>query len=348
VAGVDVFGSIENWASSAWGGLQSVGGSFYEALNRVWHLTASIVAGLGWVVMQLVSPGTIGIYQDLQAVELGLRTLRDALDRVAWWVWTYMILPVRADLQIQIFLVRAQLLIRIQLLTNLVWILYQIERAYTIALVGQERQQRIADIASARAYAKALTTQLHQTIEAEAVAGYRAGQGVRSTLLQQLAEDLHLRGILDRVSTDLLIKAIGTVVTIDDPVLGAAANRIIGLIIRKSGIGADLGDLIDRLINPGAGGAAPRNLTGVIADITHRLGQIEDWITKFELDGGPELRDAGKQMKTMNGLLVDAALVAFFAQAVAAPEAWAREVSDTVGTVANDTIGGIMRLINHR
>jgi len=134
---VDVFGSIIGWANSAWQGFQSVGGSLWESWNRVWHLTVSIIVGLAWVVAQLVSPGLIGLSQDLAVIEQALRNLRDAIDRVAWWVWTYMIVPVRADLQIQIFLVRAQLLIRIQNLTNLVWILYQIERAYTIALVGR-------------------------------------------------------------------------------------------------------------------------------------------------------------------------------------------------------------------
>lgn len=345
---MDVFGSIIGWANSAWDGFQSVGGSLYESWNRVWHLTVSIITGLAWVVMQLVSPGTIGIYQDLQALILAVRNLRDAVNRIAWWVWTYMILPVRADLQIQIFLTRAQLMVRIQLLTNLVWILYQVERAYTVALVGQERQQRIADIASARAYSRALTAQLHQAIEAEAVAGYKAGQGVRTTLLQQLADDLHVRGILDHAAATLLTKAIATLVTVEDPVLAAAANRIIGLIIKKSGIGADLGDLIGRLINPGAGGATPKNLTGVIADLAHRISQVEDWISRFELDGGPELHDAGRQMKTLNSLVVDAALLAFFGQAVVAPEAWAREMNDTAGVVVNDAVSGIMRLINHR
>lgn len=344
---MDVFGSIVNWANSAWSGFQSVGGSFYESLNRVWHLTVSIITGMAWIVMQLISPGTIQIYQTLQAEALAIRALRDAVNRLAWWVWANMILPVRADLQIQIFLVRAQLLVRIQNLTTLVWILYQLDRAYTVALVDREQQQRIADIKSARAYSKALTDQLHQTIEGEAVSGYKQGQGLRTTVLQQLADDLHVRGILDSVSTTLLTKAIDALVTVEDPVLAAAANRIIGLIVKKSGIGADLGDLIDRLINPGAGGATPKNLTGVIADITHRISQIEDWIARFELDGGPELHDAGRQMKTINSLLVDGALLAFFAQAVVAPEAWAREVNDTMGAVVNDTASGIMRLINH-
>ncbi len=344
---MDVFGSIVSWANSAWDGFQSVGGSLYESWNRVWHLTVSVITGLAWVVMQLISPGLTIVYQECQALIIGLRSLRDAVNRLPWWIWTYMIVPVRADLQIQIFVLRAQLLIRIQLLTDLVWVLYFVERAHTDALVAREAQQRIADIASARAYSRALTAQLHQTIENEAVSGYRQGQGIRSTLLQQLAADLHVRGLLDTVSTQLLTRAIEALVTVDDPVLAAAANRIIGLIVKKAGLGADLGDLIDRLINPGAGGAAPKNLTGVIADITHRISMIEDWISRFELDGGPEIHDAGRQWKALNSLIVDAALLAFVGQAVAAPEAWAREVSDTVGTVANDAVSGIIRLIDH-
>ena len=344
---MDVFGSIVNWANSAWSGFQSIGGSAYEAWNRVWHLTVSIIGGMAWIVAQLISPGLTIVYNELQALLLAVRALRDAVDRTAWWVWTYMILPVRSDLQIQIFITRAELLVKIQNLTNLVWILYQIERAYTVALVGQERQQRIADIASARAYSRALTAQLHQAIEAEAVSGYKQGQGVRTTLLQQLADDLHVRGLIDQAAATLLTKAIDVLVTVEDPVLAAAANRIIGLIVKKSGIGADLGDLIDRLINPGAGGATPKNLPGVIADITHRLSVIEDWISRFELDGGPEVHDAGRQMKTLTSLLVDAGLLAFFTQAVVAPEQWAREMNDTVGAVVNDTASGIIKLINH-
>jgi hypothetical protein len=346
MAGMDVFGSIGRWASSAWNGLTSLTGDVSSFAQAIWSFVSSVYGGLSWVVKVIISPGYYIVYGEFQAFFRVMQALRDAVDRVAWWVWTYMITPVRADLLLRIWLLTQSTMIRFQALTNLVLILHLVEERHTDTMVAAERQQRIADIASARAYSRALTTQLHQAIEAEAVAGYKAGLGVRTTLLQQLAQDLNVRGILDTVSTSLLIKAIDALVTVEDPVLAAAANRIIGVIIKKSGIGADLGDLIDRLINPGAGGHTPKDLTGVIADITHRLGVIEDWISRFELDGGPELHDAGRQMKTMNSLVVDAALLAFFGQAVAAPEQWAREVSDTLGAVANDTFSGIMRLIN--
>lgn len=342
-----IFSSIGTWAGSAWSGLASLTGDVGSAFQAIWSYVSSVYSGLSWVVKSVISPGYFVVYAADQAVLTLLRDLRDAINRVAWWIDANLIEPNVQMLLIQIWVLRAQTLVHFNQLTNLVYVLHLVEERHTDVMVAAERQQRIADIASARAYSRALTTQLHQAVEAEAVAGYKAGQGVRTTLLQQLAADLNVRGILDSVSTQLLTRAIDTLVTLDDPILAAAANRIIGLIIKKAGLGADLGDLIDRLINPGAGGAAPKNLTGVIADITHRIAQIEDWISKFELEGGPELHDAGKQMKTLNSLVVDAGLLAFFTQAVVAPELWAREMNDTAGTVVNDTVSGIMRLINH-
>lgn len=344
---MDVFGSIANWANSAWDGLQSVGGSFFDALNKVWHLSASIVMALGWLVLQIISPGFTIVYNEEQALFQIVRALRDAIDRVGWWVWETMILPTRADYITRIFVLQQIMLVKFQQLTNLVYVLYFVERQYTEVLVATERNQRIADIKAARAYALALTQQLHQTIENEAVSGYKAGLGIRTTMLQQLAEDLNVRGILDTVTTKLLIKAADALVDVEDPLLAAVANRIIGEIIRKSGLGADLGDLLDRLIDPSSNGGTPKDLPGVIEAITHRIGELEDWVSQFMLDGGPEVEDAGRQWKVLNSLVVDAGLLAFFGQAVLQPEAWAREVNDVVETVADATIGSIMDLIRH-
>lgn len=344
---MDVWGTVEGWARSVWNGITSTGESIADGLEALWHFVQSVYASCGWLLTGLISPGILILTTELKALFSLHQELRDALDRIAWWVDTYMIAPVRSDLLYRIANLELLMLAKFAYLTNLVLVLHLVEERHTDLLVGQERQARIADIASARAYTRALTTQLHQAIEQEAVAGYKAGQGVRTTLVQQLAQDLNVRGLLDTVTTRLLVGAIDAVMTIEDPALSAVANRIITTIIKKTGLGPALADLISKLITPGAGGAAPKDLTGVVADITHRLGVIEDWISAFMLDGGPEIEDAGKQWKTINSLVVDAALLAFFTQAVASPDVWATEVSDTVGTLANDTIGRIINLIGH-
>ncbi len=299
------------------------------------------------LVTDLISPGIVAIIAEFIAAIKIFTDLRDALDRVAWWIFNYMITPVRNALQMQIFVLQIQTAAHFAYLTNLVYVLHLVEERYTQIEVAQERQARVADVNSARAYARALTSQLHQTIEQEAVAGYKAGSGIRTTVLQQLARDLNVRGLLDTVTTELLIKTVDALVTIDNPALAATANRIISAIIKKSGIGDDLGNWIDSLITPGAGGAAPKDLTGVIADLAHRIGELENWISTFMLDGGPELQDAAEQWKSISSLIVDAALLAFFGQAVADPVGWAAEVNDTVGVVANASIGSIISLIGH-
>lgn len=344
---MDVWGTIESWAKNVWYGVQNLGGAAESVFESLWRFIQSVYAATGWLLSALLSPGILIITAELKALFALHQNLRDALDRVAWWVDAYMIDPLRADILLRIATLELVVMAKFAYLTNLVYILHYAEELHTDIAVAQEAQARRADIASARAYAKALTTQLHQAIEQEAVAGYKAGQGIRTTLVQQLAQDLNVRGLLDTVTTKLLVEAIDAVMTIDDPALAAVANRIINAILKKSGLGDALADLISKLITPGAGGAAPKDLTGVVADITHRLAVIEDWISNFMLEGGPEIEDAGRQWKTITSLVVDAALLGFIVQAVTSPNAWATEVSDTVGTLANDTIGSIINLIGH-
>lgn len=344
---MDVFGTIAHWAGDAWNGLTSLGGDAESALSSMWSFVNSIYDGFGWLEQTILFPELLNITTVLHGLRYLVSDTRDALDRVGWWVYQYMVTPVRATLQLEIGLLKLWAMVEFAHVIKLMYLLDALQTVRTDILVGREREQRIAGVNAAKAFAQTLKNQLHVTIENEAVAGYKAGLGIRTTIVQQLAQDLNARGLLDKLTTELLVKAIDTVMVIDDPALAAVANRIVRAIIAKTGLGQDIADLIDRLITPGAGGAAPKNLTGVIADITHRLGQIEQWITEFMLDGGPELEDVGKQLKTINSLTVDAALLLFFGQAVTSPVTWAKEVNDTVGTLVNETLGRIMDLISH-
>lgn len=344
---VDVFGTIEQWAKDAWSAGQNVARDIESAVDDLWSFASSVLSGLATLAEHALEPLAHIVYDEADALLTIIRDTRDAVDRVAWWVDTYLLEPVRATLQLEINTLRAAMLLDFQNLTYLVELLHAQETAYINMRMLYESQDRVAGDAFGLANTQAAVTALHQTIEKEAVAGYAAGQGIRSNMIQQLASDLNVRGLLDTASTDILIKAVDVLVDIDDPELAAVANKIVSEIIKKSGIGDDLGDLIDRLIQPGPGGAKPKDLTGVIADITYRIGQLEGWISNFMLKGGPEVEDAGSQWKTLNSLIVDAGLLAFFAQAVADPAAWATEVADTVGVVANGALGSIVDLISH-
>lgn len=342
---MDIFAAMLGWAVTAAAALAGVSVDLPTLLSALYQFTDTVRVVVSRLTTDLIGPVVVQLADGLAATfEMG-RALRDAINRAAPWIWANKIIPVRASLWNLAWWLYARALAQVEVVRQLANTLY--ERAITFAAnaVGAERADRVKDVNQARAQAQALTNALHQAIEREASTGYRAGRGDRSSPLKALAEDLHVRGLIDAVVTKLLIEAADVLVRTADPALAAVVERVIGEVIKKSGVGKDLGDYLYGLIVPGAGGPDPNDLPGVMADVSHRLSGVEDWISSFMLAGGPEVQDAGRQWKTVASLGVDAAFLAFVVQAVAAPDAWAREVADTVGVVGNAALGGIVDLI---
>lgn len=331
---------------AAWGAITAIRQDPQAAMTALAQYVDAVQVALDDTVVSGLRPTTLSLAEFAGAVFTVVRSLRDAVNRTAGWVWLYMIVPVWHGLDIKINTLNAQTAVKIADTRAFAYTLYLDAVRVATTLNRDERNARIADVNLARAQAQALTQALHQAIEHEAASGYAAGKGDRSGPLSALVADLHARGLINAVVNTLLVRAISVLLTTGDPALEAAVTRVISAVIKKSGLGSDLGNYLYGLIIPGQGGPEPKDLPSVVSDISHRLGAIEDWITGFMLDGGPEVKDAGRQWKTITSLTVDAALLAFFGQAVAAPEAWAREVSDTVGTVANDAASGIVALLH--
>jgi hypothetical protein len=344
---VGFFGQMVAWAIVAAASLAGVSLDLPATLTALYRFTDSVRVTLSHVVTEGLGPVVFQLENGLAATfEMG-RALRDAINRTSGWIWSHQILPVWHGLDIKINTLNAQTAQKIADTRQFAYTLYLDAVRVATTLNIAERNARIADVNLARAQAQALTKALHQAIENEAAAGYRSGRGDRSSPLKALANDLHVRGLIDAVVTKLLIEAADVLVNTADPALAAVVDRVIGEVIKKSGIGKDLGDYLYGLIVPGSGGPDPKDLPGVMADVSHRLSAAEDWISSFMLAGGPEVEDAGRQWKTASSIAVDVALVAFVVQAVTAPEAWAREVADTVGVVGNDALIGIVNLIEH-
>lgn len=340
-----VFASMVAWSIVAYASLAGASLDVPGALRALYQFTDSVRTALSTVVYDGLGPVAVQLADGLAATfELG-KALRDAINRAAPWIWSHMIVPVWHGLDIKINTLNAQTAAKIADTRKFAYTLYLDAVRIANTLVATERDQRTADVNQARAQAQALTKALHQAIENEAATGYRSGRGDRSGPLKALAQDLHVRGLIDTVVTDLLIKAADVLVNTADPALAAVVDRVIGEVIKKSGIGKDLGDYLYGLIVPGAGGPDPKDLPGVTAALAFRLGKVEDWISGFMLDGGPEVEDAGRQWKVASSLAVDALFLGFVGQAVAAPDVWAREVADTVGVVANGALSGIVDLI---
>lgn len=343
---MDVLESVGRFAAEAWLALVALFNADTPALAALWRFVAALQDALSYVTTRGVQPAVSALTTGLGAANNAVAALRDAVNRTAAWVWTYMITPVRAALNTRIDREHAFTVAGIAATVKLAYQLYLADQQFTILLVGAERGDRIKDVQAARQYAATLVKSLHQAIENEAASGYRAGKGERTGPLAALVADLHLRGLIDTAVNQLLVKAISILAVTGNPVVQAAVTRVLAEVIKHTGIGKDLGDYLYSLLIPGAGGPDPKDLPSVVNDIAHRIGAIEDWITGFMLDGGPEVKQAGREWKTISSLAVDGALLAFVGQAVAAPEVWAREVADTVGTVANDALGGILDLIH--
>lgn len=344
---MNVFASMLAWAIVAAANLAGISLSLPETLTSLYRFTDSVRVALSTVVYEGLLPTVVQL-ADLAAAtfEMG-RALRDAINRTSGWIWSHQVVPVWHGLDIKINTLNAQTAQKVADARQFAYTLYLDAVRVATTLTRDERNARVADVNQARAQAQALAKALHQAIENEAASGYRSGRGDRSSPLKALAQDLHVRGLIDAVVTDLLIKAADVLVNTADPALTAVVDKVIAEVIKKSGIGKDMGDYLYGLIVPGAGGPDPKDLPGVAADISTRLSSIEDWISAFMLAGGPEVKDAGRQWKTASSLAVDAAFLAFVGQAVAAPDAWAREVADTVGVVANGALSGIVDLIEH-
>lgn len=344
---MNVFANMLAWAIVAAANLAGISLSLPETLTSLYRYTDSVRVALSTVVNEGLEPLAERVADLAGSTWQMGRTLRDAINRTSGWIWSHMIVPVWHGLDIKINTLNAQTAAKIADVRQFAITLYRDAVRVATTLNDAERNARIADVNQARAQAQALTKALHQAIENEAATGYRAGRGDRSAPLKALAQDLHVRGLIDAVVTKLLVEAADVLVNTADPALAAVVDRVIGEVIKKSGVGKDLGDYLYGLIVPGAGGPDPKDLPGVAADVSSRLSKIEDWISAFMLDGGPEVEDAGRQWKTAGSIAVDVALVAFVAQAIAAPDAWAREVADSVGVVANGALSGIVDLIEH-
>jgi hypothetical protein len=341
-----VFNAVGQALADAWQALSFLGPPQSTALLALWRSIAALQSEVSYVGTGGLQPAVSALTTAVGAIYGALLSLRDAVNRTAWWVWTYEVVPVRFQLNAKINQAVAWLLARIEALRRDLTAQIIAVRLFAALLFNTERQDRIKDVLAARKYALDLVNALHQTIENEAASGYRAGKGDRSGPLSAIVADLHLRGLINAAVNTLLVRAIGILVSTGDPVIEAAVTRVLGVVIKRSGLGSDLAGYLYGLIVPGRGGPDPKNLPSVLADVGHRLGAIEDWITGFMVDGGPEVKDAGRQWKAITSLAVDAGLLAFMAQAVVAPAQWAREVNDTVGTVANAAVGGIVDLLH--
>lgn len=211
-------------------------------------------------------------------------------------------------------------------------------RLYARALVAIETTLRQRAVRRAEADTRKRVKWLHQAIEREAASAYRQGFTGRQGVITDLADFIAVYNPETRALVKTLVTGVLDLASVDNPVARIVLGFVIRHIIDKIGIDHVVGQLIQSLLKPLIGQPRPRDLPGVIADISARLGALEQQWADFMKHGGPEILQAGDEWQNMRSAIIDVALLGFFGLAVAEPTAWARDVSGIFSTVVDDTL----------
>lgn len=215
---------------------------------------------------------------------------------------------------------------------------YHLARSYTAQLVTAERKARITGDIKAEAYTRQQVTYALALIQKEAASGYALSLKTRMSLIQRLADVLISRNPLIKDAVKFIVQGLLDLLAIDNPIARIALGFAITSVVNSLGLDRAAGALLRDLIAPILHTGTPANLHDVIEQAGLRLGALEGQQAQFMADGGPEILQAGIQWRDITGLVADAALLAFLADAVIDPRRWARDVADVLGPVTGETV----------
>lgn len=342
---MDWLKTLQTWASSAWGSITGAVSNPVAALTNLWHYITSLHDALAWLGANPLVKGYKSFLENFTVIGLAIDAAQAAIGRIGAWEWAHQVKPVRDQLRAAIAALRAWAAAEFAAQQAEIVRLYMAALAYTRTLVGVERAARIKAIQLEHAAMLKAVAACLATVQQQAASAYNAGLhdrlGVVGTILEDMAG--HTPVIKDAV--ELALKSLVDIENIDDPVVRWLANKAIDEVVNNSEVDKAAGSLAQSLLGPIIGQPRAKGLHDVISDISARLAAMEAQWATFMKDGGPEVEQAGEQWKDITGVLVDVAFLGFTGLAATDPAAWAASVSDTVGTVANDSISPIAGLI---
>lgn len=336
---------ISKFFGSVWSHLFGLGGAVAEALQNLWHLAATIFKFAVYLathpmlaiakIMALIFGIADGIDRDIVAV----------LRRIRWWIWVHFIKPTRIWTLKHIRALRRWTAYRFVQAYKLMFALYRAARKYALHLVKMEaHRRRQGDINERHLMIKRVTA-LHQAIEKEAASGYNAGLQGRMSLIARLLEYAGARNPVIRGLVTKVIAGLLEILGVESWAGRTILTFLLRDIVTKLGLDKPIGALADDLLAPIIGTPRPKDLNGVVRDLSDRISKLENMWATFMQDGGPEILQAGEEWKGITGLVADAALLAFTAQLVTAPQAWASEVDAVLGAPVNAAMQGIADLV---
>lgn len=307
-------------------------------LDGIWHWVNGVASGIGHFIGGPIAGALKAIQVALKDIAEAYLDFITAVGRVVFFV-EYHIVKVLRDWVVNQFRQQAAKEARdVRFLVGLISATVQYVLVYAVRMVRAETSARRADVQHAETRALREVRALHHTIEREAESGYRVERDARTNLVIRLLDFAVIRDPLLRDLVGTIVTGLLDLVSIDDPVGRLIAGFLIRQVIDRLGIDKAVGVLIRDLAGPLLGNPKPRNLHDVIMDMSSRMLAIESQQATFMEDGGAQVLQAGKDWRDITGVIGNAAVLAFTVQAVTAPDLWAREISDTIGAVANDTL----------
>jgi hypothetical protein len=345
VATVNWITSAVGWALSAWRKVTGIASDIPDALHDLWHFAAQAVAGIRYVFTHPLA-SFLNAWAILSALLTGNTVaLRNAMFRLVGWYDVNRLNPLRAAVILWFRQLRARIAYLFALAYLFINLRYRQALAYTRRLVTAEHQAMLRAFAAAEAYTRKLTDALHKTIESEAASAYAATLKNRASIVNRLADLIATRNPVVRGAVRDLIRVVLDLLAIDDPLARLAATFLIREIVNRLGVDKAAGTLLADIAGPLLGDPKPKGIPDVIKNIGQRLDGHDSQWTTFMDDGGPELLQAGKEWKGLTSYLTDAAMLAFFADAVARPQRWAAETAAVAGPAVHEATAAVSALL---
>lgn len=337
--------SMLNYAKDAWSLIQGAPGDAVSAYRALWKFTGSLhvlFSNLFGNVGRLLHWRHIGFSQTLLNA---LGDLLNALERVKNWIWKHQVHPLKVRTARDLNRVQKRLLHDLWLLRQYDIRLFFAALGYAWRLFAKERTARIKHDKAGLAYTQKLVKAALATVDKDAANGYNSGLKARKNLVATIANDLADRLPAVKTLVKDLIAALLDFLEIDNPVLRVALGFALNKLVSHEGVDKLTGDMLTRLIGELTGERRVTTLRQVTADASARLTGLEEQWAEFGANGGQQLENVGREIRTLESLPVELSIIAFFAMAVADPQRWASDVSDTAGAAVNKTADAIASLI---
>lgn len=327
--------TLIGWARSAWSFLSGLPGDVSRALQALWQFVRSVQQVADYVLSHPLTELLNAIAVFAAAATDNQDALIRAIRRIDPWIYANRVLPLRA----QVLRWLAQLEARIAYLFAQAYLYinqrFAAAEAYTRRLVGAEHQDMLAHFAEAERYAFQQALTRKKEIEQEAADAYNAHLADRLGLARRLADLIAAHNPVVGGLVRDIVAGVVDLAAVENPVARLALGFLLRQLIDRLAVDKVAAQLLEDLLGPILGTPRSRGVADTVNGLSLRLEAVERRWADFMDHGGPEVEQAGSDWKDMDGVVTDAALLAFMAATIADPAAAAADTARVILPVSS-------------